>query len=124
MKNVLIVDDEMPVQLTISEGLGIYTKNLNVLTAENGKNAMEVMESFKVDLVVTDLNMPEMDGFELLAYIRESYPNIPVIVMTGLSTTEIEKKLQTLDIFGYIEKPFELKYLTNMILSGLAFRDI
>ena len=124
MKNVLIVDDEMPVQLTISEGLGIYTKDLNVLTAENGKKAVEVMESFKVDLVVTDLNMPEMDGFELLAYIRKSHPNIPVIVMTGFSTTEIEKKLQTLDIFGYIEKPFELKYLTNMILSGLAFRGI
>jgi DNA-binding NtrC family response regulator len=124
MKNVLIVDDEMPVQLTISEGLGIYTKELNVLTAENGKKAMEVMESFKVDLVVTDLNMPEMDGFELLAYIRKSHPNIPVIMMTGFRPTELEKKLRTLDIFGYIEKPFELKYLTNMILSGLAFRDI
>jgi CheY-like chemotaxis protein len=49
MKNVLIVDDETPVQLTISQGLGIYTKNLNVLTAENGKNAMEVMESFNTD---------------------------------------------------------------------------
>ena len=123
MKNVLIVDDEMPVQLTISEGLGIYTKNLNVLTAENGKNAMEVMESFKVDLVVTDLNMPEMDGFELLAYIKKSHSTIPVIVMTGFSTTEIEKKLHTLDIFSYIEKPFELKDLTNMILRGLAFRS-
>ena len=62
MKNVLIVDDEMPFQLTTPEGLGIYTKDLNVLTAENGKKAVEVMESFKVDLVVTDLNMPEMDG--------------------------------------------------------------
>ena len=62
MKNVLIVDDEMPVQLTISRGVGIYTKDLNILTAENGKKAMEVMESFKVDLVVTDLNIPEMDG--------------------------------------------------------------
>jgi DNA-binding NtrC family response regulator len=123
MKNVLIVDDEMPVQLTISEGLGIYTKDLNVLTAENGKKAVEVMESFKVDLVVTDLNMSEMDGFELLAYIRKSYLNIPVIVMTGFSTTEIEKKLQTLDIFGYIEKPLNLKDLTDMILNGLAFRD-
>ncbi len=80
MKNILIVDDEMPVQLTISQGLGIYTKDLNVLTAENGKKAVEVMESFKVDLVVTDLNMSEMDGFELLSYIRKSYPNIPVIV--------------------------------------------
>ena len=62
MKNVLIVDDEMPVQPTISEGLGVYTKDLNLLTAENGKKAMEVMKSFKVDLVVTDLNMSEMDG--------------------------------------------------------------
>ncbi len=44
--------------------------------------------------------------------------------MTGFSTTELEKKLQTLEIFGYIEKPFELKDLTNMILRGLAFRDI
>lgn len=78
------------------------------------------MESFKVDLVVTDLNMPEMDGFELLAYTRKNHPSIPVIVMTAFDTSDIEKKLHALDIFGYIEKPFELKDLTNMILNGLV----
>ena len=83
VREVLIVDDEEPLLLTIAEGLSIYKKYFNLLTATNGADAVKVLKSSPgIDLVVTDLSMPKMDGFELLAYMNRNYPKIPVILMT------------------------------------------
>ncbi|HDH98197.1 MAG TPA: response regulator, partial [Deltaproteobacteria bacterium] len=69
MKNVLIVDDEKVFLLSLSDGLKSYSDEFNVLIAFNGKEAVKILNSSKIDLVVTDLKMPEMDGFQLLAYL-------------------------------------------------------
>ena len=92
MKNVLIVDDEKSFLLSLVEGLLSFAGDFNTLTAENGKKAVEVLKSANIDLVVTDLKMPEMDGFELLAYMSRNYPDIPVIVMTAYCTPEIKEQ--------------------------------
>lgn len=91
MKNVLIVDDEITFQLTLCDGLKVYDKDFRVLNAENGKKAKEVLDTLPVDLVVTDLKMAEMDGLELLAYMRKNNPYIPVIVMTAFGNPEMER---------------------------------
>ena len=123
MKNVLIVDDETTFQLTLCDGLKVYDKDFRVLTAENGKKAKEVLDTLPVDLVVTDLKMAEMDGLELLAYMRKNNPYIPVIVMTAFGNPEMERWLRSLGIFAYLEKPFEFLDLKNMIFCGLALKD-
>jgi CheY-like chemotaxis protein len=120
MKYVLIVDDEKTFQLTLLDGLRTFERDFRVLTAENGEKAEEILKTLPVDLVVTDLKMPEMDGFELLAYIKKRHPHTPVVVMTAFGNPELEQWLRSLGIHGYLEKPFEFYDLTNNIYAGLA----
>jgi predicted regulator of Ras-like GTPase activity (Roadblock/LC7/MglB family)/ActR/RegA family two-component response regulator len=118
-KNILIVDDETAFLQSVSDGLGACASALNVITAENGKEAVRILGSLRINLVVTDLKMPEMDGFELLAQMSKNYSDIPVIVMTAFGTQEIEERIQKLGVFQYLEKPFDFEVLANMIIGEL-----
>jgi predicted regulator of Ras-like GTPase activity (Roadblock/LC7/MglB family)/ActR/RegA family two-component response regulator len=120
MKNVLIVDDERYFLLSLVEGLGSYATDFNTLTAENGKKAVEILKSTEIDLVITDLKMPEMDGFELLAYMSKNAAWIPVIVMTAYSTPDIKAKLEKIGSFKVLEKPLDFKDLVDHIFTELA----
>lgn len=107
MKKILIVDDEPAVLFALSEALADRRRGVKVATATNGNEAVAILESEKVDLVVTDLRMPEMDGFELMAWLRRSFPHLPVIVMTAY-VGESARLGVGLDI---LEKPFDLAIL-------------
>jgi CheY-like chemotaxis protein len=107
MKKILIVDDEPAVLFALSEALADRRRGVKVATATNGNEAVAILESEKVDLVVTDLRMPEMDGFELMAWLRRSFPHLPVIVMTAY-VAESARLGVGLDI---LEKPFDLGIL-------------
>jgi CheY-like chemotaxis protein len=119
VKNVLIVDDEKPFLLSLTDGLAAHAKDFQVVTALNGKEAVKVLDSTAVNLVVTDLRMPKMDGFELLAHMSGSYPAIPVIVMTAYGTPEIEERLRNMGDFQYLEKPLDLNVLAERIFDAL-----
>lgn len=119
MKNILIVDDEAPFLLSLIDGLNSYTDNLTIYKALNGSEAVNVIESVKLDLIITDLNMPVMSGFELLAYIASIHLAVPIIVMTAYGTPEIEEKLNCMGSFQYVEKPLEFNTLFEMIESTL-----
>jgi predicted regulator of Ras-like GTPase activity (Roadblock/LC7/MglB family)/CheY-like chemotaxis protein len=105
--------------LSLSEGLSAYAGDFNIITAENGRTAVEVIKSVKVDLVVTDLRMPEMDGFELLAYLSKNHPEISVLVMTAFGAPEVDDRLKKLGITQYIDKPLDYKELAAKILEEL-----
>jgi len=120
MKEVLIVDDFKPTLEAIKSYLmGEYGKSIKVHVAENGREASETLGSNEIDLVVTDIGMPEMDGLELLAYMSKKHHGIPVIVMTSFGTPQIEESLKKFDAFLYLEKPFDIKELEGKILEGL-----
>ncbi|MDH4231873.1 MAG: response regulator [Nitrospirota bacterium] len=119
MKNVLIVDDEKPFLLSLMGGLEAYATDFNVITALNGKYAVDILKTMHIDLVLTDIKMPEMDGLELLSYMSKEYPNIPVIVMTAFGTTEIEDNISALGAVKYLEKPINLSLLIEKILEVL-----
>ncbi len=122
MKTVLVVDDEKSFLLSLEEGLR-HSTDFRTITAENGKKAVEALGKNKVDLVVTDLNMPEMDGFQLMAFMLKTWPQIPVMVMTAYSTPEIKAKLELLGSFRLHEKPINLKDLSKSIVSSLSAMD-
>lgn len=119
MKQVLIVDDEARLLKSIAAGLQNYKDNFEVLTALNGKAAVGILKTVEVDLVVTDLRMPEMDGFELLAYISHTHPFMPAVVMTAFATTEIEERVNKSGIFKLLEKPIDFDRLAETILESL-----
>ena len=123
MKNVLIVDDEKVFLLSLSDGLKSYSDEFNVLIAFNGKEAVKILNSTKIDLVVTDLKMPEMDGFQLLAYLTRHFPDIPTIVMTAFGTPDMEAKLLTMGATQYLEKPLDFDVLADNIRQYVARDD-
>lgn len=112
MKKVLIVDDEPAVLFALSEALADRRRGLKVATAANGQEALAILESEKVDLVVTDLRMPEMDGFELLACLRRGFPHLPVIVMTAFGAENAARLDGSPEV---LEKPFDVGELKSKV---------
>jgi len=119
IRTVLIVDDDREMLLSLKEGLERYFESFRVLTAEDGMIAMEMLKKKTVSLVVSDLKMPRMDGFSLLAHIMEYYPDIPVVIITGYSTPEMERLAREGGAVGYIGKPFMIEDLARKIMATL-----
>ena len=119
IKNVLLVDDDQEMLLALKEGFDKYRESFAVQLAANGLKAVARLKKSVVSLVVTDLKMPRMDGFELLAHIMEHYPDIPVIIITGYSTPEMEHLAREGGAVGYIAKPFLIENLARQIVATL-----
>jgi twitching motility two-component system response regulator PilG len=120
LKTVLMVDDERSFLMSAKEGIEFYSNQFNVLTAFNGNEALEVLDTGDVDLVVTDLKMPVMDGFELIAHISQKHKQIPVLVMTAFGTPEIHNKVKDLGAMHYMEKPIGINDLLEKIVDTLS----
>ncbi len=119
MNTVLFVDDAGTFLTGVEEGLKFYDDRLNVLTAANGRQAVRILHSVKVDLVVTDLRMPEMDGFELISCMSRNYQNVPVIAMTAFSTPETDETLRMMGAIPLLEKPVSFEELADKIFEVL-----
>lgn len=119
-KTVLIVDDERTLLFTFSNSLKAYASDLRILTAENGLQAVDALKSTPVDLVVTDLRMPEMDGFQLIIHMKKHFPGIPVIVMTAVGSPEVADRMKSMGAVSYLEKPISIKDLALKIFQGIA----
>ncbi len=115
MKTVLVVDDTKLVRSFLARQLDPYVKEFQVLTAENGQEALAAIQAAKIDLVITDLEMPVMDGFELLAHLSNDYPAIPVFVMTANGSPEIEERIDAMGSLKYFEKPMDM----DALLAGI-----
>jgi len=119
MRTVLLVDDEQVVLNSIKDGIETYLDDIKVLVALDGYQALQILHSSKVNLVVTDLNMPVMDGLEFLAAMSRSYPNIPFIVMTGYGTPDVEEEINRLGGLCFVKKPINLKNLADNVAESL-----
>lgn len=119
IKNVLLVDDDHEMLLALKQGFANYRDSFTVLLASDGLKAVKRLKQSVVSLVVTDLKIPGMDGFELLAHIMENYPDIPVIIVTGYNTPEMEHLARYGGSVGYIAKPFLVENLAHRIETTL-----
>jgi len=120
MHTILIVDDENPFLLSLKDGLASHNDQLNILMANDGEEAVRIIQRNEIDLLVTDLKLPIMDGFELLAYINSNNPYMPVIVMTAFGTSEIEEQLSDINALHYLEKPLDFDMLVQTIDAALT----
>ena len=119
VKKVLIVDDDHIWVRAIKKQFEIYAVTFTTLTAGNGKEAISALKENTISLVVTDVQMPEMDGLALLAYLSATYPDIPVIIMTAYSTPTTKGTVLEGGASGYIEKPFVVEDLAEKIIGTL-----
>lgn len=122
MKHILVVDDELDILETIVDTLEIEFDDGEVCIdkAANGIEALKLFKGDKVyDLVVTDLNMPEMDGIELTESIKQIRKDTPVIVFTGHGDIEEQEKLTSLGVVAMIKKPY-VEDLIEEVSNSLA----
>lgn len=121
MKQVLVVDDNRLILHGLAEYLRLFSKGFNVVTAEDGKAAVRILETSPIDAVVTDLSMHAIGGYKLLAYTRENYPLIPIFAITALHNSHLEQSLQRLGVIYCIRKhnvrELALKILDKLSLS-------
>lgn len=118
METILIVDDEKnypPILSAILEEEGFET-----LTADNGHKALDVFGNADVDLVLTDMKMPAMDGIELLEHIKAKDSDLPVIMMTAHGTVEKAVEAMQKGAYNYILKPFDNERLVIYVQKAIA----
>ena len=119
---ILIIDDVEEIRISLSkivEQLGVVP-----LTASNGLEALDLLQSEKIDLIITDLMMPEMDGLQFIVQSRKLNPRIPIAVISGYADIKNATFALTRGAFNFITKPFTIKEVENVIRKGLRLREL
>ncbi len=113
--SILVVDDELLIRDLLYDFF--QDQGWEISIASDGKKAMEVLKSKEIDLLLTDIKMPEMDGLDLTKYVRENYPDIPVVLMTGFPSVETAVTALREKVEDYIVKPFNINKLYKTVES-------
>lgn len=120
---ILFVDDDPGIRLSVSDYLEM--SGYLVITAKNGQEALAMVEAYKPHLLVTDIVMPKMDGYELVRQVRQrpDFRLLPVIFLTARTNTEERIRGYQLGCDFYLAKPFDIKELGAMIRNLLERRS-
>lgn len=108
---------------SLKAGLRVFFPDIQFEAALNGSDALKIMQSRQIDLVVTDIRMPGMDGYELLSMIRFASTDVPVIAMSAFESPEMKDTLRDLGVLCFLEKPLSLQELVGAIQEGLRQND-
>ncbi len=120
---ILVVDDEAPVRDFLSELLS--GENYQVITASNGVEAMGIIANEDLDLIISDIRMPGLDGVELLKKVKEMRPDVQVILVTGYQSLESAIEAAYEGVYDYITKPFtDLSRLVNSVNRAVKERSL
>jgi len=119
---VLVVDDEANIRRVLSAQLA--REGYEVHTAEDGERALAILREHHIDLVITDLRMPKMDGMALLRHAIEIDPDLPVVMLTAHGTVDNAVEALKTGAFDYITKPFDQTELRAIVAKGLRTRNL
>ena len=120
MYHILVVDDEMLMRKYLANSIPAFTDKFQVSgIAKDGLEAMELLKKQHYDLVITDIQMPEVDGLSLAKYLHENFPNIAVIIISGFNDFEYARKAIHLGVSDYLLKPIVPKTLEDILHSCL-----
>ncbi|WP_334057260.1 response regulator [Polaribacter sp. P097] len=114
---ILVVDDSIDSRIYVFSILSDY----EVLEAKSGEEALDTISKVNIDLLITDYNMPEMDGFELVSKIKQKKYEFPIIIITSLTSLDKKKKMLRLGIDNYVYKPFFKEELVNIISRAIVY---
>ncbi|WP_028550913.1 response regulator transcription factor [Paenibacillus sp. UNC451MF] len=118
MYKLILAEDEQEVRESVIQEIDWASYGFEVVdTAENGKEAMEQIEKWMPDVVVTDIRMPFMDGMQLSEWIRSKYPTTKIIILTGYDEFEYAQKAVKMHIDEYVLKPFSAQELIQALVK-------
>lgn len=118
MKPIVLVADDDPSILEILK-LGFRTKGYEVITASDGKSAIQAIEQNRPDLLVLDIEMPHLTGIDVLRHLRKDWPALPVVIMTAYGTISLAVEAMKEGATEFITKPFEMEQLLLVIQKAL-----
>jgi len=124
--NILIVDDSQTMRKVIRKAISISGFNLGECwEAGNGKEALEILSLHQVDIILADLNMPVMNGMEMIQKIRKdkNYLHIPVVLITTEGSEKRLEELRKIGVDGYIKKPFYPEMVLNILTQILGDKN-
>ncbi|MBV9211932.1 MAG: sigma-54-dependent Fis family transcriptional regulator, partial [Acidobacteria bacterium] len=122
MAHLLIVDDEQGIRQLLT--LVFERAGHQVRVAEGGRRALEVLRSENVDLIISDVKMPDMNGIELLRSAREVAPDVAVVMMTAFATVDTAREAFKLGADDFIQKPFDVDELKLIVAKALEKLDL
>lgn len=117
MSNILIVDDEQSYRQLLS--LVFEGDGHTIRTASNGREALSLLQIEPADVVISDVRMPDMDGIEMLSSVRESQPDLGVVLMTAFASVETAREAFKLGADDFIQKPFDVEELKLIVKKTL-----
>jgi len=115
MDNILIIDDNISLLGSLAAVVGTQLKDCHILTARNGQEGIATIDSLPLALILTDLNMPVVDGYGVIAHRNKSCPQVPLFVMSGDLYPEVREKLCELRVSGCVEKPFSFEQVMEIL---------
>jgi len=116
-KNILIVDDEEDIRDVLCEYL--VSCGYSTIEAENGEHAFDIFKKHKCDMVISDINMPKMNGLQLLKKLKAWNNSVPIILTTGYDLTKQEIKSLPDKPDAFVKKPFTLEYINYLVKALL-----
>jgi two-component system chemotaxis response regulator CheY len=123
---VLVVDDEDSIRSLLR--MILTQAGYDVEEAEDGGKAVEVLNCgdnpLMVDVIICDIRMPRINGVEAIAYFRDQYPSLPVIVLTGYHDEQLASSLRRQGVVEFLEKPAEREQILSSVAQAIAGRRI
>ena len=124
MKKILIIDDET-ITIHIIKFILEDNPNFEIVTATDGSKAIEYLEKNIPDLIISDLVMPFKTGVEVVSYVNQKYPKVPIIVISSLAPNHTSvQEVKKLNISYYISKPLDSEILNNCVIELLSNNEI
>ncbi|NKB80485.1 MAG: response regulator [Nitrospirales bacterium] len=123
---ILVVDDEPAIRKILR--LILEKAGYGVIEAEDGEQAIQAVQSGEnplvLDMIITDIRMPKLNGVEAIQYFQREFPRVPVIVLTGHPDTQMAVTMMKEGIVDYLTKPFEKERLLASVKKGMEQREL
>ena len=119
MSKILIIEDEESIRRVLKKVLVDENSSYMILEAVDGVLGIEAIKKNKIDLVLCDIKMPKKDGIEVLKFLIQDFPEIPVIMISGHGDLETAVESMRMGAFDYISKPPDLNRLLNSVRGAL-----
>ncbi len=122
LKRILIVDDDPRVLFILSAALGTLGPDYEIITAKNGRDALSRIAKSQFDLIITDIQMPDINGIELTQRVRSLDPHTPMVWITGYGSAHTRAEGDNLGVYKCLEKPVKIGEIRKTALEALETR--
>ena len=119
-RRILIVDDDPDLLRLLEDSIQSYCAECEVISAPDGRAAAKQLEGQRFDLILTDYQMPGMNGLELADLVQRRSPETPVVLVTAHRSGDwLQERVRSLDLVGYLQKPFTLAHVRELLNRSL-----